>query len=66
MRVEELTREEDDGVDVVEIGKPRLSLFIHHNIRLKLLDRENRRTIVRDPPTSYMIHSFPISPKPPA
>lgn len=40
MKVEELTRKEDDGVDVVEIGKPRLSLFIHHNIRLKLLDRE--------------------------
>jgi hypothetical protein len=32
MRVEELTREKDDGIDIVEKGKPCLSLVIHHNI----------------------------------
>lgn len=30
MRVEELTREKDDGVDAVEKGEPRLSLVIHN------------------------------------
>jgi hypothetical protein len=53
-------RTKDDGVDVLKVGEPCMALsYGTRSVQDKIKYAMKRHTSDLDPPTSYIIHSFP-------